>query len=282
MNMGLDYSKILLILVLVLIFFGSKEIPHFIRQGARLLAKVRTYGDKVRREINEIGRLDEPMPSYDQEVTDKKNALRKKYIAKRKELSDAERSEKTAALWKNLTCDPVFEKAKAVMMYVEIGAEAATRQGIRDMIAAGKRVVVPYTLEDSSLGIGEITDVDKDVVVGSMNIPEPVREKRDNFFKSDIQLIVCPAVAFDIYGARLGRGKGSYDRFLKEMKGRVPIYGFVFDCQILGADDRLPFAYHDVVMDQVITESGVLIKKPEDQGPPTLPPKVEQPSQPAG
>jgi 5-formyltetrahydrofolate cyclo-ligase len=264
MNMGLDYSKILLILVLVLIFFGSKEIPNFIRQAARFIARIRVYGDRVRREISELGRLDDPMPSYDQQVSDKKSVLRETYIAKRKELTEEERTSKTAAIWNFLKADPVFTDAKAVMLYVEMGAEVATRQAIRDMIAAGKRVLIPYVQEDSSLGIGEITDVDKDIAPGKMDVPEPSPQKRDNFFKSDIRMIVCPAVAFDIHGARLGRGKGSYDRFLKEMKGKVPVYGIAFDCQIIGGEDRLPFAYHDVVMDQVITESGVLIKKPQD------------------
>ena len=277
MNMGLDYSKILLILVLVLIFFGSKEIPNFIRQAARFIAKIRVYSDKVKREISEIGRLDEPMPNYDQEVVNKKNTLREAYIAKRKELTDALRSEKSAAIWNTLMNDPAFTKAKAVMIYVEMGAEVPTRQVIRDMIAAGRRIIIPYPQEDGSLGIGEITDVDTDVAIGPMDCPAPAPGKRDNFFKSDIQLIVCPAVAFDIYGGRLGRGKGSYDRFLKEMKGRVPIYGIAFDCQIMGSQERLPFAYHDVVMDQVVTESGLLIKKPEDAAP-----TVEKPTQPAG
>jgi 5-formyltetrahydrofolate cyclo-ligase len=277
MNMGLDFSEIIVIMALVLIFFGSKEIPNFVRQAARFIAKIRVYSDKVKREISEIGRIDEPIPNYDQEVINKKNALRETYIAKRKGLSEAQRSEKSAAIWRNLTADPAYVKARAVMVYVEMGAEAGTRQGILDMIATGRRVVIPFILEDGSLGIGEITDIDKDLAMGPMNIPVPVQEKQNNFFKSDIQLIVCPAVAFDIYGARLGRGKGSYDRFLKEMKGRVPIYGIAFDCQIMGSQDRLPFAYHDVVMDQVVTESGLLIKKPEDGAP-----VVEKPSQPAG
>jgi 5-formyltetrahydrofolate cyclo-ligase len=268
MNMGLDYSKILLILVLVLIFFGSKEIPHFIRQAARFIAKIRVYSDKVKHEINEIGRLDEPMPSYDQEVAAKKAALREKHIAIRKELPDETRAAHTAAIWKNLEADPVFSGAKALMLYAEIGAEVATRQQIRDLLAAGKRVVLPFINEDSSLGIGEITDLDTDLETGQDHIFVPVKAKRNNFFKSDIQIIICPAVAFDIYGGRLGRGKGSYDRFLREMKGRVPIYGVAFGCQILPETDRLPFAYHDVVMDQIVTESGPLLKKPEDAGTP--------------
>jgi 5-formyltetrahydrofolate cyclo-ligase len=285
MNMGLDYSKILLILVLVLIFFGSKEIPNFIRQAARFMAKIRVYSEKVRHEINEIGKLDEPMPSYDQQAVDKKNSLRETYIAKRKALTDAQRAEKSAAIWRHLAKEPAFADAKAVMMYVEMGAEVATRQAIREIIASGRRVVVPYVQEDSCLGIGEITDPDSDVsAAGQKHIPEPVREKRDNFFKSDIRLIVCPAVAFDIYGARLGRGKGCYDRFLKEMKGKMPVYGVAFDCQILPADDRLPFAYHDVVMDQVITESGLLMKTQDAEPPAPAEPSahIDKPSQPAG
>jgi 5-formyltetrahydrofolate cyclo-ligase len=281
MNMGLDYSKILLILVLVLIFFGSKEIPHFIRQAAKFIAKIRVYTDKVRHEISEIGRIDEPMSSYDQDVIDKKTALREKYIAKRKELTVEDRAGKTAAIWAAVEGDPDFAKAKSVMAYIEIGAEVATREAIGAMLAAGKRVCIPYQLENGSLGIGEISDLDKDIAPGAGNIPEPVKEKRDIFFKSDIQFIVCPAVAFDRSGARLGRGKGCYDRFLKEMKGKCPIYGIAFDCQIMSADDRIPFAYHDIVMDQVITESGILIKKSDDASPPP-PRQMEKPLTPAG
>jgi 5-formyltetrahydrofolate cyclo-ligase len=264
MNMGLDYSEILLILILVLVFFGSKEIPNFIRQAAKFIAKIRVYSDKVTREIKEIGRLDEPMPSYDQEVIAKKNAIRETYIAKRKDVPDNLRGEKTTAIWKNLAGDPAYSSAKAIMLYVETGAEVETRQAIRDLLASGRRVVLPYTNEDMTIGIGEITDLDRDVETGPLSVSVPVKEKRDNFFKSDIQIIVCPAVAFDIYGARLGRGKGCYDRFLREMKGRVPIYGLAFDCQMLPENERLPFAYHDVVMDQVVTESGFCIKKPDE------------------
>lgn len=282
--MGLDYSEILLILVLFLIFFGSKEIPNFVRQAAKFIARIRVYSDKVRREVQEIGRLDEPMPSYDQEVIAKKNAIRETYIAKRKDLPHDVREEKTTAIWKNLAADPVYSPAKAIMLYVETGAEVATRGAIRDLLAAGRRVVLPYTNEDMTLGIGEITDLDRDVEAGELSVFVPVREKRNNFFKSDIQIIVCPAIAFDIFGARLGRGKGCYDRFLREMKGRVPIYGLAFDCQILPENERLPFAYHDVVMDQVVTESGFCIKKPDEPGatPGPVPTGPAGPAQPAG
>jgi 5-formyltetrahydrofolate cyclo-ligase len=70
-------------------------------------------------------------------------------------------------------------------------------------------------------------------------------------------------VGFDVYGARIGRGKGFYDNFLRELKGRIPFWGLAFDCQI--SQERFPFDYPDVAMDQVVTESGLLIKVPESE-----------------
>ena len=55
----------------------------------------------------------------------------------------------------------------------------------------------------------------------------------------------------------MGRGKRMYDNFLRDLKGHVPIWGIAFDCQII--QEQIPFDYHDIVMDQVVTESGLLI-----------------------
>ena len=272
MNVGLDFSEILIIMALILIFFGSKEIPAMLKQAGRLIGQIRMYTDKVRREINDLTKLDEPMPSFDQEIAKKKEALRQVYIGRRKDLGEEQRAAKSAAIWEHLKKDPAFVKAKSVLAYVEIGAEAALRPAILEMLAAGKRVVIPYSHEDSSMGMGEITNLDKDIVLSQgLSVYEPARERRDNFFKTDIKFVLCPAVAFDRNGSRLGRGKGSYDRFCKELKGTVPIYGLAFDCQIMGPDERLPFAYHDVVVDQVVTESGPLLAKPEEHSPQVMP-----------
>ena len=277
MNMGLDFSEIIVIMALILIFFGSKEIPSMLRRAGRLVAQVRLYTDRVRKELNQITNLDESMPSFDKETAEKKQGLRDMFIARCKKFSDEERAEKSALIWEHLKKEPSFAKAKSVLLYIESGAEVATRPAIRELFASGVRVLVPYTNEDSSMGVGEITNLETDVVLGGLGVYEPVREKRNNFFKTDIQFVICPGVAFDVQGGRLGRGRGCYDRFCKELKGRAPIFGLAFDCQIMGPDERLPFAYHDVVMDQVMTENGVLIKKPEEAAPQVVPPM-----QPAG
>jgi 5-formyltetrahydrofolate cyclo-ligase len=264
MNMGLDFSEILVIIVLVLVFFGSKEVPNMIRQTGRFIGKIRMYTDKVKKEIEEIAKIAEPMPSYDEEIINKKQILRKKYIQKRKSLSEEERKQKSYTICEHIKKDKLFINAKSVMAYIETPSEVIMSNFILEMFSMGKRVILPYLLEDFSLGISEITNLDKDISKSIYGVYEPVKELRKNFFKSDLQFIICPGVAFDIYGGRLGRGKGCYDKFLKELKGNVPIYGVSFACQIMGEDERLPFAYHDIIMDQVITENGPLIPKPNE------------------
>lgn len=70
--------------------------------------------------------------------------------------------------------------------------------------------------------------------------------------------VVCvPGVAFDRCGARLGRGKGFYDRALRFTKA-IKI-GVAYSAQVL--NDNLPFEPHDVRMDYLVTEKFILKPK---------------------
>lgn len=259
MNTGLGLSEIALILVLVLVFFGSKEIPQFIRVVAKFMARVRFYTDKVKREFDSVTQsLEPPSPQGNLVIADKKTILRKQYILLRKELSDTIRKEKSQQIFDHLQKSPYFSNVTTVMMYAHIGCEVETRETIDLFLRSGKRVVLPYCKDSTGeLGISEIHDTENGLHNGTGGFPEVPAELRKQFFKSDLQLIICPGVAFDSFGARLGRGKSFYDRFLRELKGQVPIIGLAFECQI--CKESLPFEYHDVVMDQIITESGMLL-----------------------
>ena len=258
MDMGVGFTEILLILLLVLIFFGSKELPKFVRESARLFAKFRSYSDNVRRELNELSlNTGVSGPAHeDDTVRIQKRELRNKYLALRRNLTAAERSEKSRAICGHIMNTPCCQNANAIMVYVNIDSEVETREFIAAMIAAGKRILVPYTRRESrSLGLGEIRDLENDIVTGVNNVPEAKPELRDRFFRSDLQLVLCPGVCFDVFGGRLGRGYAYYDNFLRELRGRVPMFGMAFDCQIHG--EHLPFSYSDIPMDQIITESGL-------------------------
>lgn len=263
MNFGLGgLSEIALIFMLVLLLFGTKEVPRIFREAARVFAKIKMYTDKIKREIDEAIKIDEPKNSYEPPSRKKKDELRQRFREARAVLTAEQRTEKSNGAWKHLAETPQYKDARTIMVYASTGPEVETRAHILEMLAAGKRVVLPYCKTSvNELGIGEIHGLENDTAPGAFGITEPVEAKRNNFFKSDLQLVICPGVAFDVYGGRLGNGKGYYDSFLKEIKGRVPLFGLAFDCQIYS--ENIPFDYHDVQMDQVITESGLLLKKEE-------------------
>ena len=257
---GLGFFEIIIIVLIVLMFFGSKELPRFIREAARMIGKLRLYSEKVRRELNEVTNITSdiasPEKSFRDEVTEKKNKLRAICLKRRQALTEDEHKEKSARIAEKLFETEEYKKAQTVLMYAATKTEVQTEECIKKMLSKGKRVVLPYCYPKSTeMGIAEIKDFSTDVRVGEYKMLEPVDEIRNNFLKSDIQLVVCPGVGFDKNGARLGRGKGCYDAFTKELKEKAPIVGFAYQCQMLNED--LPFDYHDIPMDMIVTEEGV-------------------------
>ncbi len=72
---------------------------------------------------------------------------------------------------------------------------------------------------------------------------------------ADLNVILVPGLAFDARGARLGRGGGFYDRFLADRGKRTIVIGCCFALQRV---EKLPLAPHDVLMDYVCTDEGIL------------------------
>jgi 5-formyltetrahydrofolate cyclo-ligase len=69
------------------------------------------------------------------------------------------------------------------------------------------------------------------------------------------QLMLIPCVGFDDARYRLGYGGGFYDRTLGALAVRPVMVGVAFDCGRVTSIDPQP---HDIRLDLVITESGVL------------------------
>jgi 5-formyltetrahydrofolate cyclo-ligase len=91
---------------------------------------------------------------------------------------------------------------------------------------------------------------------GAFGILEP-RLDAAVFPASEIDLILVPGLAFDPQGHRLGRGKGYYDRFLPETRGKT-----MGICSYLVP--RVPVEAHDCKMDAVVTEGTIIFCEMED------------------
>lgn len=70
----------------------------------------------------------------------------------------------------------------------------------------------------------------------------------------ELQGLLVPGLVFNKNGNRLGKGKGFYDKTLENYPGMK--VGICFDFQI--SPDTLPTESHDVRVDYLITESGVV------------------------
>jgi 5-formyltetrahydrofolate cyclo-ligase len=271
---GIGISEVIAILLLVLLFFGSKELPRIIREVSSFIAKARSYSDKMRRELSEITADITTVPTTPAPLAksvEQKKELREHFRNARKALTAQQRCEKSAQIHHHLLSLPRLESAKTVLIYLHSGSEVLTDELLERLQALNKRILVPYCRVGSrDLGIAEITDWRTQIHSGEHGLREPIHELRDNFLKSDIHAVICPAVAFDSSGGRLGQGLGYYDRTLRELQGRAYLVGIGFDCQI--HPHPLPFDHHDVAMDQVVTESGPLI--PTTPVAPPVPPNA--------
>ncbi len=89
---------------------------------------------------------------------------------------------------------------------------------------------------------------------GAYGIYEPAAKNKKARVK-DIQIIIVPGAAFDRSGTRLGMGGGYYDRFLAKLPENVIKAGLAYSCRIART---LPSDSHDIKMDLIITEKGVI------------------------
>lgn len=71
----------------------------------------------------------------------------------------------------------------------------------------------------------------------------------------DVEVLLMPGLAFDLWGNRLGRGAGYYDRLLGLARPGAPLVGVV---PVELVVDRLPVETHDVPMTHLATEEAVI------------------------
>jgi 5-formyltetrahydrofolate cyclo-ligase len=69
-------------------------------------------------------------------------------------------------------------------------------------------------------------------------------------------VVLVPGLAFTASGERLGQGGGWYDRFLEQIdRTRCLVVGVCFAEQVV---ESLPTEPHDVTVDHVVTDTGVV------------------------
>ena len=154
-----------------------------------------------------------------------------------------------------LSLDEV-KKASTIMLYLDFNNEVRTDCLVNTLINLGKKVLIPITVKtDKSLIPSEIKDLNLELKIGTFGIREPKEEYiRVNSIDS-IDILIVPAVAFDINKYRLGYGGGFYDRFIEKLRSDTLTIGLAFEFQVF---DFIPKESHDAQLDYIITEKRII------------------------
>ena len=177
-----------------------------------------------------------------------KRSLRGEILAKRKAQSKEEREVKSHLIRQELINLPEFRKAKVIAFYLPINGEVDTLEMIKWAHEEGNEVCVPVLHKGKPMCMCVYEPVDE-LGKGKYNIPEPAGKPE----KHHVDMVVVPGVVFDREGHRIGMGGGHYDKYLADRK--CVNVGICFDFQLV---DKLPRESHDVPMNIIITEHGVL------------------------
>ncbi len=151
---------------------------------------------------------------------------------------------------------PSYQAAGTVLFYVDVRNEVQTGWVLSEVLAADKRLVVPFCV-DRELELFWLQDL-KELAKGRFGILEPKPELRTlpdrRISPEELDFLVVPGVAFDRHGGRMGHGFGFYDHLLSQIPPGVPKIGLGFECQML---PRVPTEPHDVPLDTIVTEAAV-------------------------
>jgi 5-formyltetrahydrofolate cyclo-ligase len=192
-------------------------------------------------------------------IGEAKRKLRRTILKLRNKLSLKERQIASRAIARKLSGTPEYHGSKTLMFYANCGSEVITDGMIAKAIKDSKRVVLPAVKKGKdSLCAYEVRDPKADCIIADFGIRQPDARQCARVTPAEIGLVIVPGVAFDETGARLGFGKGYYDRWLRNFSISKRI-GVCFERQLV---KKLPLAGHDALMGSIITEKRVIKAKP--------------------
>ena len=175
-------------------------------------------------------------------IANEKQALRTTIKARIAAIPNADKAPAGTAI--NHRIGEICQSHENILLFSPLPDEPA----IGDLFDLGSLVCLPrYLLSSESYEAAVIADPAKDLITGKFGILEPKPQCKSLSLKH-LDLVLVPGVAFAPCGARLGRGRGFYDRILKSASGRK--IGVAFDEQIVEA---IPSEAHDERVDGIIT-----------------------------
>lgn len=182
-------------------------------------------------------------------LKDRKDILRAKYRKLRLMCPSGikkELDELLAEVFLNLN---EYKNCNTLFSFVSSQIEVDTLKIIEIALKDGKKLAVPRCIDKAGqMDFYYITSLDS-LEKGAYSIMEPSPEKCEKVMDLSDGVCIVPGLCFDLYGYRLGFGKGYYDRFLQNFGGIT-----VGLCYSRCVEHKLPTSAFDIPVDILITE----------------------------
>lgn len=179
-----------------------------------------------------------------------KAEIRQKMKEKRAALSERFMEEESGRILERLQAMPEMQNAKKALLYSHFAGEVRTGALVGWLLYTGRQVYLPVVNGKKILVVKLKTAV---LDQGPFGITQPALEEAEVAVPAQMDVIVCPGLAFDRAGNRIGFGWGYYDGLLAGAPACK--IGLAYDFQII---KKVPAEPQDVAMDIVATPREVI------------------------
>ena len=179
-----------------------------------------------------------------------KSDLRKSQLNRRLHLPQNEYLDRSKKIQTNIVESEIFHEANLIACYLPIKNEVMTKNLMEFATNDSKIVAIPKIKEHM-------------MVFQDYAFADQLRKNKFGILENEGQviqpdefdLIICPTLAADIHGNRIGYGQGYYDRYLLKAVN-AKFVALIFDFQLI--DERIIAEPHDVSMDYLCNENELI------------------------
>lgn len=183
----------------------------------------------------------------------KKSELRKKYVEKRKSLSEKEIFELSHAIFENFTSHfkPLSNHKIHLFIPIEKFKEINTQIFIDFFLSRKIEIFVPKIVDTKLISVQIFED--SKFETNNWGISEPISNEDSGIL--DFDFVITPLLYCDFKGNRVGYGKGFYDSFFETVSTKTKKIGVNY----FNPDENIDDVWeNDIPLDYLVTPTAVL------------------------
>ena len=176
---------------------------------------------------------------------------RKKYLDLRKKLDNVQIISKSISISNNLQDLPIWEhNFYHIYLPIKEKNEVDTMPIINILKNKKKKVLIPKSDFNNTTMKSFLLNDNTVLKKNNYGITEPINNEE---FLGRIDVIFIPLVAYDLFGKRVGYGKGFYDKFLRNQNNKILRVGLSF----FNPEKRIKIDEHDENLDFCVTPNRI-------------------------